>query len=250
MTLQLKGGAGRRSARSLYKRSLNYSESSIVLKQGASLRSRFLICAVHNMKPSMKSKKMKRLCVYCGSGSGHDPRYKAAAATLGRSMAEAGVGLVYGGGGNGLMGTVAGTVRDLGGHVTGIIPASLLEIENALENLNERYVTNGFHERKMLMFNLSDGFVALPGGVGTLEELVEQLTWTQLGHHDKPVYIVNTAGYWDLLLQMFDRMRDEQFIRPGLEVPYIVVENVENVVPDFLSRRPPRRAAATGLIGA
>lgn len=91
-------------------------------------------------------------------------------------MAEAGIGLVYGGGGNGLMGTVAGAVREHGGHVTGIIPASLLELENALDNINERYVTNGFHERKMLMFNLSDGFVALPGGVGTLEELVEQLT--------------------------------------------------------------------------
>src|ERR1700731_1937193 len=100
----------------------------------------------------MKTKKMKRLCVYCGSGSGSDPRYKEAAATLGRAMAEAGIGLVYGGGGNGLMGSVAQTVRDYDGHVTGIIPASLLEIENALETINERYVTTGFHERKMLMF--------------------------------------------------------------------------------------------------
>ena len=123
-------------------------------------------------------------------------------------MAEAGIGLVYGGGGNGLMGTVAAAVLDHGGHVTGIIPASLLELENALDNISERYVTNGFHERKMLMFNLSDGFVALPGGVGTLEELVEQLTWAQLGHHDKPIFIVNTKGYWNLLLQMFDSMRD------------------------------------------
>ena len=90
----------------------------------------------------------------------------------------------------------------------------------------------------------------LPGGVGTLEELVEQLTWAQLGHHDKPIYIVNTAGYWDLLLQMFDRMREQHFIRPGLEVPYIVVENVENVVPDFLSSARPARAAAAGLIRA
>ena len=120
------------------------------------------------------------------------PAYKAAAAKLGRDMAEAEIGLVYGGGGNGLMGTVAAAVLDRGGHVTGIIPASLLELENALGNISERYVTNGFHERKMLMFNLSDGFVALPGGVGTLEELVEQLTWAQLGHHDKPIFIVNT----------------------------------------------------------
>ncbi len=165
-------------------------------------------------------------------------------------MAEAGIGLVYGGGGNGLMGTVAGAVREHGGHVTGIIPASLLELENALDNINERYVTNGFHERKMLMFNLSDGFVALPGGVGTLEELVEQLTWSQLGHHDKPVFIVNIAGYWDLLLQMFDRMREQLFIRPGLDLPYVVLDDAGSVVPEFLKRRPARRAAAPGLIRA
>lgn len=198
----------------------------------------------------MKIKKMKRLCVYCGSGSGRDPRFKAAAYKLGAAMAEAGIGLVYGGGGNGLMGAIASAVREGGGRVTGIIPASLLELENALENIDERYVTNGFHERKMLMFNLSDGFVALPGGVGTLEELVEQLTWSQLGHHDKPIFIVNTLGYWDLLLQMFGRMREQLFIRPGLDVPYIVVDDAEDVVPEFLKRKPARRAPAPGLIRA
>ncbi len=195
-------------------------------------------------------KKMKRLCVYCGSGGGQDPRYKAGAFALGCAMADAGIGLVYGGGGNGLMGTVASAVRDRGGHVTGIIPASLLELENALDNITERYVTNGFHERKMLMFNLSDGFVALPGGVGTLEELVEQLTWAQLGHHDKPIFIVNTAGYWDLLLQLFDQMRGQHFIRPGLEIPYIAVNDAEEVVPEFLKRRAVRRSAAPGIAGA
>jgi uncharacterized protein (TIGR00730 family) len=195
-------------------------------------------------------KKMKRLCVYCGSGAGQDPRYKAGAFALGRAMAEAGIGLVYGGGGNGLMGTVASAVRDHGGHVTGIIPASLLELENALDNITERYVTNGFHERKMLMFNLSDGFVALPGGVGTLEELVEQLTWAQLGHHDKPIFIVNTAGYWDLLLQLFEQMREQHFIRPGLEIPYIVANDAEEVVPEFLKRRAVRRSTAPGIARA
>src|SRR6516162_9945545 len=114
----------------------------------------------------MKSKRMKRLCVYCGSGPGRDPRFTTAARTLGQAMAEAGIGLVHGGGGNGLMGAVAEAVRDHGGHVTGIIPSSLLKVENAFENANKRFVTNGFHERKMRMFNLSDGFVALPGGVG------------------------------------------------------------------------------------
>jgi uncharacterized protein (TIGR00730 family) len=199
----------------------------------------------------MKHNKRKRLCVYCGSGAGLDPQFNAAAAQLGRDMAKAGIGLVYGGGGNGLMGSVASAVRDHGGHVTGIIPASLLQLENALENINERHVTNGFHERKMLMFNLSDGFVALPGGVGTLEELVEQLTWAQLGHHEKPIFIVNTGGYWNLLLQLFDQMRAQQFIRANLELPYIVVEDVAQVVPEFLKRRaPPRRSSAPGLVTA
>jgi uncharacterized protein (TIGR00730 family) len=163
-------------------------------------------------------------------------------------MAGAGIGLVYGGGGNGLMGAVAGAVREHGGHVTGIIPSSLLKLENAFENVNKRFVTNGFHERKMRMFNLSDGFVALPGGVGTLEELVEQLTWAQLGHHDKPIFIVNIAGYWDLLLQTFARMREQHFIRPGLDVPYITVDEAEEVVPQFLARFPAQRASIPGLI--
>jgi uncharacterized protein (TIGR00730 family) len=198
----------------------------------------------------MKPRKIKRLCVYCGSGAGKDPRFKEAAVTLGRTMAEAGIGLVYGGGGNGLMGAVAQTVIDFGGHVTGIIPESLLKMENALETISERVVTNGFHERKMLMFKMSDGFVALPGGVGTLEELVEQLTWTQLGHHEKPVFILNTIGYWDLLLQMFEKMRDQLFIRPNLEVPYTVVNEAEDIVPTFLKRRAARRTAVPRLIRA
>jgi uncharacterized protein (TIGR00730 family) len=198
----------------------------------------------------MKIKEMKRLCVYCGSGSGIDPRFKEAAATLGRSIAEAGLGLVYGGGGNGLMGTVAQTAHDYGAHVTGIIPASLLEIENALADIDERHVVNGFHERKMLMFNKSDGFVALAGGIGTLEELVEQLTWTQLGHHDKPVFIVNTAGYWDLLLEMFAKMRAQHFIRPVLETRYTVVEDAAEVVPLFLKSQPAKRTTVPGLMQA
>ncbi len=198
----------------------------------------------------MKPKRMKRLCVYCGSGAGRDPRFLEAAQQLGSGMAEAGIGLVYGGGGNGLMGAVAESVLEKGGHVTGIIPASLLKIENALEGIQERHVTNGFHERKMKMYNLSDGFVALAGGVGTLEELVEQLTWTQLGHHDKPIFIVNTAGYWDLLLQMLDKMREQLFIRPNMETNYIVVENAADVVPQFLKQPSPKRPAAPGLIRA
>ncbi len=98
----------------------------------------------------------------------------------------------------------------------------------------------------MLMFNLSDGFVALPGGVGTLEELVEQLTWAQFGHHDKPIFILNTAGYWDLLLQLFDRMREQLFVRPGIEISYTVIEEAAHVVPEFLKHHP-RRTALPGL---
>jgi uncharacterized protein (TIGR00730 family) len=177
---------------------------------------------------------MKRLCVYCGSGSGVDPRFAEEAATLGRAIAAAGLGLVYGGGGNGLMGTVATACRDAGGHVTGIIPEALLTLENPLSDIAERLVVANMHERKMRMFDVSDGFVALAGGMGTLEELVEQLTWGQLGHHTKPVFIVNTAGYWDLLFQLFDKMRSERFIRPGLETEYIAVAKAADVVPAFL----------------
>lgn len=198
----------------------------------------------------MKVRKLKRLCVYCGSGAGVNPVFAEAAAILGGALAKAGVGLVYGGGGNGLMGIVSRECREAGGHVTGIIPTSLVHLENAPDDLDERHVVASLHERKMLMFNMSDGFVALPGGLGTLEELVEQLTWTQLGHHAKPVYIVNTAGYWDLLLALFEQMRSELFIRPGLETHYTLVNDVADVVPQFLKRRSAPRERATGLIGS
>jgi uncharacterized protein (TIGR00730 family) len=174
----------------------------------------------------------KRLCVYCGSGLGRDPRFKEAAETLGRAMADAGIGLVYGGGDLGLMGVVARTVRSHGGHVTGVIPSSLLQLRNPHDDIS--HVTEGLHERKMMMFNLSDGFVALPGGVGTLEELVEQLTWKQLGHHAKPIYLVNVAGYWDLFLQMIERMNDQLFIRPGIEVNFTVLNEPGDIVIAFL----------------
>lgn len=198
----------------------------------------------------IKQNDIKKLCVYCGSGPGSDPRYAEAARALGRSMAESGIGLVYGAGGNGLMGTVAQSVLDAGGHVTGIIPASLLELENAKGEIQERHVVNSLHERKMLMYTMADGFVALPGGLGTLEELVEQLTWVQLGHHDKPVIILNTAGYWDLLLQLFEQMRSKLFIRPGLETRYDVVDRAEDVVPLFRERQVNGRTIAPGLVSA
>ncbi len=198
----------------------------------------------------MTASDIKRLCVYCGSGPGTDPRFVADARALGRSMAESGLGLVYGAGGNGLMGTLARSLLDHGGHVTGIIPAGLVERENAMGDIQERHVVNNLHERKMLMYTLADGFVALPGGLGTLEELVEQLTWVQLGLHDKPVIILNTAGYWDLLLELIARMREKQFIRAGLETRFEVVDDPRQVVPVFRRQQANGSTVAPSLIGA
>ncbi len=171
------------------------------------------------------------LCVYCGSGSGRDTRFAEAARDLGRAMAENGIGLVYGGGSNGLMGEIARAVLAHGGHVTGIIPETLLELEKPLVEIQDLIVVRSLHERKMLMFEKAHGFAALPGGLGTLEELVEQLTWVQLGHHTKPVFIVNIGGYWNPLIKLFDEMRAETFIRPGLEARYHLTETVSEVIP-------------------
>lgn len=137
------------------------------------------------------NRQVKRICVYCGSGSGEDPVFVAAARTLGRTLAASDIGLVFGGGSIGLMGEVAQATLDAGGHVTGVIPEFLKQRELALDSLSELVVTSSMHERKQLMFEKSDAFVAMPGGVGTLEELVEQLTWSQLGQHSKPIVLLN-----------------------------------------------------------
>ncbi len=178
-----------------------------------------------------------RLCVYCGSGPGLNTDYMAAAKTLGRAMAEAGIGLVYGGGGAGLMGEVARGVLASGGHVTGIIPEFLVNRERMLEGVNELIVTTTMHERKTAMFEQSSGFVALPGGLGTLEELAEILTWAQLGQHAKPVIVCNIDGYWDPLLVLLDHMRAEAFIRQGMEVKIDVADTADDVVELYRSRR-------------
>jgi len=186
------------------------------------------------------------VCVYCGSGSGKNPRYAAAARTLGKAMAQADIRLIYGGGGNGLMGEVARAVMEHGGAVTGIIPESLVAVENPLADLNELIVTKDLHERKMLMFTRSDAFIALPGGIGTLEELVEQLTWVQLGHHSKPVVIVNVEDYWRPFLHLLDEMRAQAFIRDGLDPAYYLIERAEDVVPVL---RGERQSDDTGELG-
>lgn len=174
---------------------------------------------------------IRSICVYCGSGPGENPAYMHAATNLGRMMAEAGIGLVYGGGSIGLMGGVAKSVMANGGHVTGIIPEFLSTREIMLDKVSELIVTEDMHERKRKMFEQSEAFVALPGGVGTLEEVVEMMTWAQLGRHKKPVLLANINGFWDPLIDLLAHMRTEAFIRPPYNVGYLVVEHVEDIVP-------------------
>jgi uncharacterized protein (TIGR00730 family) len=200
---------------------------------------------------------IKSVCVYCGSGLGRDPRHQADARAFGEVLATNGVSLVYGGGGMGLMGTVAKSVLEHGGHVTGIIPDFLVNREFMLEDAQEHIVTKDMHERKRLMFERADAFVALPGGIGTLEELVEQLTWAQLGQHRKPILIANINGYWEPLLAMLEHMTAHAFIRESLWVPYLIADRIEDVLPalenaaeDVLEagERPKRAVAGTPLV--
>jgi uncharacterized protein (TIGR00730 family) len=174
---------------------------------------------------------IKAICVYCASGPGNNPAFVAAAKQFGRILAENGVGLIYGGGSVGLMGALADSVLDHGGSVTGVIPDFLVNREHMLVRVQERIITRDMHERKRVMFDRADAFVALPGGIGTLEELVEQLTWAQLGRHKKPILILNSERFWDPLCALIDHMEQMQFIRPGLSVKYLVTERVEDILP-------------------
>jgi uncharacterized protein (TIGR00730 family) len=178
---------------------------------------------------------IKTVCVYCGSGPGTNPRFVEAATAFGKILAENGVRLVYGGGSIGLMGAIATSVLDHGGFVTGIIPDFLTSRENALARVQELVVTHDMHERKRLMFERSDAFVALPGGIGTLEELVEQLTWQQLGRHSKPILIADVDGFWEPLLVLLAHMRATQFIRPTLTVDILKADRVEDILPRLRS---------------
>src|SRR2546423_3797645 len=174
---------------------------------------------------------IRTVCVYCGSGPGTNPRFIESAIALGKVLAGNGIRLVYGGGSLGMMGAVATSVLEHGGSVTGIIPDFLTARENALTRVQEMIVTPDMHERKRLMFERSDAFVALPGGVGTLEELVEQLTWKQLGRHGKPVLLANIDGFWEPLLALVAHMRAAEFIRPSLPVDILKAERVEEILP-------------------
>jgi uncharacterized protein (TIGR00730 family) len=174
---------------------------------------------------------LSSVCVYCGSGAGARAGYAEAAEALGAAMAREGVRLVYGGGDVGLMGIVARSVIDHGGQVTGIIPRFLQRRERMLTAVEDLIVTADMHERKRLMFERADAFIALPGGVGTLEELVEQMTWAQLGQHKKPIVLVNVDGFWTRLLDLIDHMREEGFIRAEFSVNYLVVQKAEDALP-------------------
>jgi uncharacterized protein (TIGR00730 family) len=191
---------------------------------------------------SMKRANRKRptetehnICVYCGSGLGLNAAYAQAARALGQSLAQNNIGLVYGGGSLGLMGEVARATLESGGRVTGIIPGFLTKKERMLREVDELIVTDDMHERKRLMFERSDAFVALPGGVGTLEELVEQLTWVQLGRHAKPVIVANIEGFWNPFLSLLAHMQADTFIRAGLDLRFSVVDDVAKIVPEVLA---------------
>lgn len=185
--------------------------------------------------------RIRNVCVYCGSSPGDDPRYAHAAKTLGAALAAVDIGLVFGGGSCGLMGIAARAALDAGGEVTGIIPDFLDEREIALAGLTKTIVVPDMHTRKRLMFEKSDAFVALPGGIGTLEELAEQLTWIQLGRHQKPMVIADIAGFWRPLLSLLAHMRNTSFIREGYEVHYMVAERAEDVLPMILAGARHRR---------
>jgi uncharacterized protein (TIGR00730 family) len=178
--------------------------------------------------------RIKSICVYCGSGPGTNPAFMEAARRFGRILAENRIRLVYGGGSAGLMGACAEAVLDHGGYVTGIIPEFLTDREHMLMRAQERIITRDLHERKRLMFERADAFVALPGGVGTLEELVEQLTWAQLGRHRKPILIANIDHFWDPLCALLNHMEKLQFIRAGLNINLLVAERIEDVLPKVL----------------
>ena len=175
--------------------------------------------------------KIRKICVYCGSGPGTDPAFVQAARDFGKALADNGIGLVYGGGNVGIMGELANAVLAHNGQVTGIIPDFLVAREHAKRGAHGLIVTRDMHERKRKMFELADAFVALPGGVGTLEEIVEQMTWAQLGRHKKPILLASIEGFWQPLCALLDHMKALEFIRGELSFDLLVAEKVDDILP-------------------
>ncbi len=181
-----------------------------------------------------------RLCVFCGSSDGARPLYREAATALGRHFAEAGIELVYGGGKVGLMGAVADGALGAGGRVTGIMPQALVEKETAHRGLTDLRVVASMHERKAMMADLAEGFVALPGGLGTFEEMFEVWTWAQLGYHRKPLAVFNAGGFYDGLLGFLDSVVEEGFVREPHRAMLIVGTEPADLVTRIRAYEPPR----------
>lgn len=175
--------------------------------------------------------KVSSVCVYCGSSEGNDPGFYEAADQFGRILAKNGVHLVYGGGNVGLMGALARAAIEEGGEVTGIIPDFLTKSEIPLCAVHDLIVTDSMHTRKRIMFERSQAFVALPGGIGTLEELIEMLTWAQLGRHNHPIVLANLQGFWNPLIQLLDHMIARQFAGSNIRRFYGVVDKVDDILP-------------------
>lgn len=173
---------------------------------------------------------MKRLAVYCGSSIGADPAFAGAAKAIGEEMARRGIGLVYGGGRLGLMGIVADAVLDSCGEAHGVIPQALIDLEVAHTGLTELHVVADMHERKAKMTDLTDAFVALPGGIGTFDELFEAWTWNALGYHAKPFALLNVAGFWDRMVAFLDHATQSGFMSPARRAQLIVAGSVGEVI--------------------
>ncbi len=177
---------------------------------------------------------IRSICVYCGSRPGRDPSHIAAGRELGKSIAESGLRLVYGGGTKGIMGAVASGVLSHGGQVTGIIPEFLVDMEatrHSLGQLDELIITPDMHTRKHAMFERADAFVALPGGIGTLEEIVEIMTWAQLGQHEKPMVFANVNGFWDPMMELIRHMTEAGFVHTTHRVQPLVIDTVAQIIP-------------------
>ena len=182
---------------------------------------------------------IKSLCIYCGSSLGRLESYSTVGCELAKSMVNRNIKLVYGGAGIGVMGSVADQILQLGGEVIGVIPKALATKEVAHKHLTELHVTESMHDRKMLMADLSDGFIALPGGIGTLEELFEIWTWAQLGFHNKPCGLLNVDGYYDLLIKFLEHMQTEQFVKQETHDLLMIETDPETLLNRYSHYQPP-----------